>query len=244
MELSGNSSKPSLPSGLSLIERAQELRWTMQLATAVLFTDLVLAWHTGKGIAHWSLQTDLLLANSGFVIVSVLAFGVLMSVVMPLAAEVFRQLGWQLLINIPWPSWMRTEHDYRRPAGCVLPNELRAYAYRRDDRALLDIVDAHNEKKKKVIAENLSTGQMVFAVLSLGFVDYFPGLLGINAATLLREIPATFSGAGELAIAVALLMALVAMKVTWFSMTAPDWIDYPPLYEEIERSRRAQRGIP
>lgn len=244
MNPSSNQPKPSLPPGLSLIEKAQELRWTLQLATAVLFADLVLVWRTGNGVAHWSIQADLLLANSGFVLVAVLAFGILMSVVMPLAAELFRQLGWQLLIGIPWPSWMQqTERDYRRPAGCVLPGELRDYAYKKDDHALLDIVTAHQERERKTIAENISAGQMVFAVLALGLTDYFPGLFGIHSATLLREIPATFNSVGELAMAVAFLMALVAIKATWFSKDALNWIDYPPLYDEIERARRERPEI-
>lgn len=243
MDSSSNQPKPSLPSGLSLIEKAQELRWTLQLATAVLFADLVLVWRTGKGVAHWSIQADLLLSNSGFLLVSILGFGILMSIVVPLAAELFRRMGWQLLISIPWPNWMQTERDYRRPVGGVRPSELRDYAYKKDDRTLLDIVTAHQEKEQKTIAENLSAGQMVFGVLALGLADYFPGILGIHAATLLREIPATFNSVGELAMAVAFLMALVAIKATWFSMDALDWIDYPPLYEEIERARREQREI-
>ena len=58
MDSNANQPKPTLSSGLSLIEKAQELRWTLQLATAVLFADLVLVWRTGKGLAHWSIQSD------------------------------------------------------------------------------------------------------------------------------------------------------------------------------------------
>jgi hypothetical protein len=243
MDSNANQPKPTLSSGLSLIEKAQELRWTLQLATAVLFADLVLVWRTGKGLAHWSIQADVLLANSGFVLVSILFFGILMSIVIPLAAEFFRSVGWWLLTSIPWPSWMQTDRDYSRPVGGVSPSELRDYAYKNDDRFLLDIVAAHKDKEKKSISENLAAGQIVFGVLALGLANYFPSVLGIHAVTLLREVPATFNSVGELAIAVAFLLALLAIKTTWFSIDALDWIEYPPLYGEIESARRERLGI-
>ncbi|WP_026641007.1 hypothetical protein [Bordetella petrii] len=233
--------KPALPSGLSLIERAQELKWTLQLAAAVLFADLVLAWRTGQGLARWSIQADQLLANSGFLLVAVLAFAVLMSIVIPLVAEFFRQLGWLVLTSVPWPGWMRTTPDFRRPAGGVLPGELRDHAYRTGDRSLLEMVDAHWRRVKQEHADRLAAGQMVFAVLVLGIVNYFPGLLGVQADTLLRDVPAVFGEPGGLALCLALLLALAAIKLTWFTDHQHEWIDYPPLYHDLENKRRELR---
>lgn len=243
MDSNSNQPKPSLQSSLSLIEKAQELRWTLQLATAVLFADLLLAWRTGTGILHWSIQTDHLLANSGFLLVSVLGYGVLMSVVIPLIGESVRRLVWDLLIAIPWPRWMQNERDYRRPVGGVLPSELKKYAYQKDDRALLDIVASHQELERKSIVESLAAGQIVFSVLLVGFLNYFPGLLGIQAPTLLNEMKATFGHAGEFAIAGALICGFLAMKVMWFSVEPMRWIDYPPLYEELEKARKEQHLV-
>ncbi|ASJ24279.1 hypothetical protein [Laribacter hongkongensis] len=243
MDSGSNQSKPSLPSGLSLIEKAQELKWTLQLATAVLFADLLLAWRTGTGIVHWTIQVDHLLANSGFLLVSVLAYGVLMSIIIPLAGEFVRQLAWDLLIAIPWPRWMQNERDDRRPVGTVLPSELKNHAYQKGDRTLLDIVASHQDLERKSIIESLAAGQIVFSVLVIGFFNYFPGLLGIHAVTLLNEVEATFDRAGEFAIAGALLLGLLAMKAMWFSVKSLRWIDYPPLYEELEKARREQRLI-
>lgn len=241
LALNAHDPKPSLPSGLALIEKAQELRWTLQLAAAVLFADLVLAWRTGKGIAHWSAETDVLLANSGFLLVSALGFGVLMSIVMPLVAEFFRQVGWWLLIEMPLPDWMRVQQDYRRPVGAVLPGELRAYACRNNDRALLEMVSAHEEKRRKSIAEQLTAGQITFAVLVLGIVDFFPRLLGFEASTLLIEVPATFGPVGTHALVLAFVLGLLGLRLAWYTASPPSWIDYPPLYEELEKKRRERR---
>ena len=215
----------------------------MQLATAVLFADLVLAWRTGTGIVHWSIQADQLLANSGFLLVSVLGYGVLMSIVMPLAGDFVWRLVWDLLIAIPWPPWMRTDRDYRRPAGGVLPSELKKYADQKDYLALLDIVAAHEKLEKKSIVESLAAGQIAFSVLVVGFFNYFPGLLGIQAPTLLNEMKATFGHAGEFAIAGALILGLLAMKAMWFPVEPIRWIDYPPLYNKLEKARWEEQRL-
>lgn len=243
MDPTGNPQKISLSAGLSLIEKAQELRWTIELATAVLFADLVLAWRTGQGIVHWSIQADQLLANTGFVLVSVLAYGVLKSAVVPLAAEFFRNLLWLLLVSFPWPQWLRTKRDNSRPVGGVLPSELQDYAYKKNDPALLAIYSAHQKKKTAEVANELSAGQSVFGVLTLGFANYFPSWLGVNGITLLREFSTTFTSVSESALWIALCFGLVAIKMTWFSPSELDWIHYPPLYEEIQRRRRQQDGI-
>ncbi len=215
----------------------------MQLAIAVLFADLVLAWRTGKGLSHWSIQADILLANSGFLLIFILCFGLLMSVVMPLAAELCRQIGWYLLINVPFPDWMRAERDYRRPAGGVLVGELKEYAYRTEDRELLAMAHAHQEKIRRNISENIASGQLMFSVLTLGLVNYFPAIVNIRAHTLLQEFVATFDYFGEMTLAFAFLMSIVAIKESWFSMRTFNWIDYPPLHEQIERAHREQRSI-
>lgn len=164
-----------------------------------------------------------------------------MSIAVPLAAEMVRRVGWQLLLSITWPGWMQSDPNCRRPVGGVLPGELSKHVYKRGDRALLDIVAEHRKREMKSLTEKISAGQMVFAVLALGFLDYFPDFLGIPAETLLREVPRTFGTVGELAIEGALLLALAAIKVTWFSVDELPWIDYPPLYDEIEKAR-IERG--
>ena len=48
MEQTGSDvAKPALGSGVGLLERVQERRWTLKLAAAVLYGDLVLVWRTG-----------------------------------------------------------------------------------------------------------------------------------------------------------------------------------------------------
>jgi hypothetical protein len=230
--------KPSIPSGLALIEKAQELRWTLQLAAAVLFADLVFVWHSGQGIIQWSVRTDQLLANSGFVLVSVLVFGLLMSIVIPLVAEIFRWIGWELLINIPWPSWMKTDIDYRRPLNGVSSHELRDHAHQKNDHRLWEIADAHEQRQKANLVSNLAAGQLAFSILLLALLDFKPGLIGLTGVTMLKEVTLAFGQLGELALAGGAILAAMAIKKTWFEMAPPTWISYKPLYDEIEEKRR------
>src|SRR5687768_11172937 len=89
--------KPSFSSGLTIIEKAQEIRWTLRLGVAVMFADLLLVWKTGSGITDWSASADQLLANSGSLIAGLLAFSVLISIILPIVGEIFRRLVWELI---------------------------------------------------------------------------------------------------------------------------------------------------
>ena len=88
--------KQTFTSVWAIVEKIHELRWTLHLAMVVLFADLILVWRSGQGIIHWSASADQLLANAGLLITGVLAFGVLMSLVMPLLGLVVRWLLWEL----------------------------------------------------------------------------------------------------------------------------------------------------
>lgn len=231
-------SKPSLPSGLALIEKAQELRWTLQLAAAILFVDLILLWRTGKDITQWSVRTDQLFANSGFVLVSVLAFGIFMSVLMPLISELVRWLIWEFLIEIPWPSWMQTDIDYKRPLNGVSYYELRDHAHQKNDYSLLEIANKHEQEQKANLVSNLSAGQLVCSVLLLGVLDFNPNWIGLTGVSMLREVPLVFERFGEPTLAGGFILAAFAIKITWFERKPPAWITYKPLYDEIEEKRR------
>lgn len=229
--------KPSIPSGMGVIEKVQELRWTLQFTAAVMFADLVLVWRTKHGISQWSASADQLLANSGFLVTSVLAFAVLMSIVMPLAGELFRQMVWELMINIPRPNWTVNERDYRRPVGKVRPEELHEHALRKGDKFLLDIYTAHRQRKSAQEAAEIAVAQIAFALLVLGCVNYFAGELGFQGATLLQSLVDLLGWVGELIVMLGLILVIVVLKSVWFSINTADWIYYPPLYEEIDAER-------
>lgn len=233
--------KQALPSGWALIEKAQELRWTLQLAVAVLFADMMLVWHTGHGIAQWSTSIDKLLADSGVLVTGMLAFGVLMSIVMPLAGTLSRWAIWQLTFAIPWPSGMRSLRDYRRKPGMVCASELLDHALAKGDKLLLDMHSAYEQRKSANESANLVTGQAIFSVLVLGALNYFAQALGIHGTTLTQTLGELLGQSAEIVSAAGFWLAILILKGTWFSDRDLDWIYYPPLYDEIEKENRRKR---
>lgn len=238
-----SSSKPSIPAGLGIIEKAREIRWTLQIAAAVLFADLLLVWWTGNNITQWSTSADQLMGNSGFLVTGTLAFAVLMSIVLPLVGELFRLALWELIIEVPWPSWMLSERDYRRQVGMVYPHELHDHALKKGDKLLLDIYTDHEHRMSTQESEKMVMAQMVFALLVLGGVDFFASELGFHGRTMLQEWIFLFGRVGEITIALGLVLAMTALKKMWFSLDSTDWIYYPPLYEEIEAERKRREDI-
>ncbi len=237
------SQKPSLASGLAIIEKAQELRWTLQLAVAVLFADLVLVWCTGAGIIQWSPSATDLLSNVGALVTGVLAFGVLMSIVAPIVGETVRQLVCGLVLNIPWPDWMRSTQDYRRPVGKVFPSELLDHALRKGDKFLLDLYKAHQEEDASRASADVSTGQIAFKVLVLAVADYCPDFLGIHGTTVLQTLVGRLGKPGEALLLFGLLLGLTVLKWAWLPVEGPGWIHYPPLYDEIESERKRRNSF-
>lgn len=225
--------RQTFASGWDIIEKIHQLRWTLHLAMVVLFADLVLVWRDGRGIIHWSTSADQLLAHAGLLITGVLAFGVLMSLVMPLFGWVVRWLLFELI-------WRITENNIDNPhdRGQVTPVELHAYAWRKKDKLLLDIYEAHQQKKWARISEKLANGQMVFSVLVLAALDfYLADWFGIQGITVLQAL-ALLGKLGQYALFIGVLLAGAALWWAWFTEDGPDGIDCPPVYEEIEERQK------
>lgn len=238
MEQTGSDvAKPALGSGVGLLERVQERRWTLKLAAAVLYGDLVLVWRTGQGIIDWSASTDQLLANSGFLVVSVTVFGLLMSIGMPALAGIVKTLAMDVASHLP--SWTDAEKRFRQPMGCVRPWEVRKHALETSDKLLLDLHAAHESKHTENDRAMAATGQVAFSLLLLGILDTFPFLLGLQGNTLLQSISSSFGSTGDVGLLVGLLFTLGTLKWAWLSDHEPGWIYHPPLYE-LTRPRRGQ----
>lgn len=219
----------------AIIEKMHELRWTLHLAMAVLFADLVLVWRGERGIIHWSTSADQLLANAGLLITGVLAFGALMSFVMPLAFWIFQQIG---SILYPYLSWMQTERDYEPSYGNVFPTKLRDHALEKGDKLLLDIYEAHEQKQIARFLDELAAGKMMFSFLMLAFLDYYLlDWIGIQGTTVLQALAFLL---GEPALTIGSLLVFAAViRLAWFTEYSSGWIYYPPLYkEQCEEQRK------
>lgn len=221
--------RPQLSSGWGLIEKAQELRWTLQFAIAVLFADIILTWRTGHGIKDWSIDSDQLLTNSGFLITSILAFGLVMSMIMPVIGELIRQLGWA----IPWPTWFEKYDQYRRPSGYITATELYEQALISGDAAMLEMSLERKEQCAAELISALETGHLAFFVLVLSFVNLSAEYVGVSGQTLIQYVSSEFGDGGKVFLTVMAFLDIAIIKKNWFSYRQRDWIYHPPLYKKI-----------
>jgi len=228
--------KPTALTGLTIIEKVSEVRWTLQLAQAVLFADLALLWKTGHGILEWSASTDQLLGNSGILVVSLIVFGVFASIVLPVVGMLFRTLAWQLIINLPIPQWLQTERDYTRKFGSVRPIELLNLALKENSAFLFGIYKEHSQKQTKEQVAQLEAGNLIFAVLVLATANMAANWLGLSGISLIAELCSALGEQANLVLAVAAFMTFIALKWTWFSDWDSGWIYYPPLAKRLSQN--------
>lgn len=234
-----NTTAPSASEGIAIIEKASELRWVLQFACAVLFADLAMLWKTGHGIVEWSTSTDQLLNNAGILAVSLLAFGVLVAIILPLLSELLRAVMIPIVIY-GTPQWLRGKPDYTREVGYVHPYELRKFALKENSQFLLGMYQEHCDRKTKERTARLETGNLISGVLLLAIVDWASQSLGLSGMSVIAGLNSQLTGQqGTLVLLLVALLTFFSLKWAWFSGWGEDWIYYPPLYEGAKSKARA-----
>lgn len=228
-----NTTGPAAPDGIAIIEKASELRWVLQFASAVFFADLAMLWKTGHGIVEWTTNTDQLLNNTGILAVSLLAFGVLVAIVLPILSELLRLLMIPVVIY-GTPRWLREEGGYTREVGYVRPNELHDFALKENSQFLLGICQEHCDQKTKERVARLETGSLIIAALLLAIVDLGSQWLGLSGMSIIAGFRSQLTGQqGMLILFFVALLTFFSLRWAWFSGWGEGWIYYPPLYEKI-----------
>jgi hypothetical protein len=232
--------KPSFSAALAILDKVQELRWTLQALAAGLFADSLLVWFTGRGLNQWSTSTDQFLTNIGYLLTGILGFAVLMAIVLPLIGGCSRWLIGELTIHLPLPKWPQDFDPYRRPTDCVMLQELHELALEKGDKFVLDIYASHEQKRVERKTTKDAMGQIMFSVLVLGIANYLADGFGARGPTLTRSLVLWLGQTGETALILASLFAAAGIKAAWSHENGMEWVYYPPLYRQIvaERKRR------
>lgn len=230
---------PTAAEGLGIIEKASEIRWVLQFACAVFFADLAMLWKTGHGIVEWTTSTDQLLNNTGTLAVSLLAFGVLVAIILPLLGELSRLL---LVLTVIYgtPKWLHQEPDYTRKVGYVRPYELHELALQENSQFLHGMYQEHCEKREKERVARLETGSLIIAALLMVIADWCSLWLGLSGMSVIEGLRSQLTGQQELLVLLFVAcLSFFSLKWAWFSGWGEDWIYYPPLYEKIVAKVRA-----
>ncbi len=235
---SSNGSGQGTSFGLSALDRAWEVQWTLRLCCGVLFLDIALLLWTAEGLMAWSGNSDSLLSNLGFLSVALTGFALVMSLGLPVLGTAVRILGWELISLLP--SFLFRHEDRGRPLGCVADRDLLELALAEKSDFLLDWYRRHRALRDAHEAFMQTLGDLVFGCLVLAV---FNGVLPLVMTTAPSLIVSALIALDEYALPVALLSLLAGcalLRRAWFTGHATNWIYYPRLDLKLrEKVRRA-----
>lgn len=224
---------------LSLLDKASQLQWMLQILSLTLFLDCALVLTRGQNVLTYAWEQFSWSASFGLIVVGVVAYSVLISVVIPIADVALGKMVETL--HIAYPVFdSHDPHKYTRSQHQVTPYELHEYA----DRQQSDYALA---KYKEYVANRERTSDTAAQLARLALQTF---------AFLITNVSLGASGSDSL-----FKHALMSLDVEWVTMVTLmagilltglwlaywcrsmpfGWIYFAPLYDEIEAKRRAER---
>jgi hypothetical protein len=222
----------SVPAALSYLGKAWEAVWTLRVACFVLFTDIALAIHGDGGLLEWPTGGDKILDHLGLLAVTLAAFGILVSLVVPILASITRSVMYTVAYGIHWPSWLHRRQDDERQFGCVRPRELRDIALKEQNPFLLSLYDNQELRECKYQEELRQLGLLVFSLLLLAAADGALLMRGITHSLVATILALSAPNAWVPCVGVTIVSVWV-LTWCWFPPMTGRWIYYPPLYRVI-----------
>lgn len=219
---------------IGLIEKAWEWRWAMRLTYTVLFADITLLLSGQKNILQFSLSVDYLSHHFGAFCVTICAFGLFVSLVLPALAFLLRQLISYALITIPLPSFLFSEKHYGRPTNGVLLSELREEALQTQSEFLQKIYQREDGARTQSEQHREFVSMMIFGLLLLSLFDFYMPDSVMGAALTACDRWSEILGPTLIIICIEIL------RSTWFAEWQVQWVHYPPLYREIRAKQIAE----
>lgn len=139
--------KPSFPAGLGIMDKIWEWQWIIRFIYIVLFADLALLAYSGQGILTWPVQAISWTEHLGFFCVALAALGLIATTLMPVAANVFRQVLNAIIYSSIFPDILRPQSDYQRHPGEVPSREVLDLALKENNQFLLNYYEKQEPKK-------------------------------------------------------------------------------------------------
>lgn len=241
--------------GFGVLDKLYECRWTFRLAQAVFFADLALL-YTDNSLLRWSARTNELVSNAGILAVSLLAFSLLVSLLLPLFGIFLThwvKIGGEYIRNkIKWREMVGTA------PGVLLSGLSSLASY--DDKPNKNHVRA-SEVRRSAITENNSFMFKIYsdtmkreADLDYGALLLFctgvlliadwvaPVLFKANGSSIMGELVRIVCESDYTIIQVVgglFLITLVVISVHILKRWLRDddvMIYYPPLYSKLKES--------
>jgi hypothetical protein len=181
-------------------------------------------------------------AEVGEIIVAGLMYALLLSVVLPLIEIV-------MTIFFNWYPIQKFLDNYEdkyangRPSGCVRDYELQAKADEEQSAYLLEKCSQARQRVQDIERRitNVGTGALrVMVTLGLNIYVSTPEVM----STVMRSKTIWPANNVDLALALLFIVLLGQCVRSWRRDPYPSvWVNYPPLYDEIERERKEKRKL-
>lgn len=230
-----SNSKPSFKEIVSILDRAWEAKWALQLVQLLLFLDLAMIFDGQPGMLGWDSATTPVLSNLSFVFVALVAFTVYAAFLTPFLSTI-------VAIFAAYIPGVFADTDTYRASDHVTLSDYRENAYELNDESM--IARYHEREESNRTAENQMrhVGNILFGTLLLIIVNTFPHFIWIDSTNTILQNAIAVAG-WQPALVIALVIGLgmcSAMTRAWF-YTADRWILHPKLYRELEAKRRKER---
>jgi hypothetical protein len=224
---------------LSLLEKANEFQWTVQILSVALFIDSTLCVLTGKNILTYPWEQFQWPRMLGSIIVAALAYSVLASLLLPLAEACVGQII-RIIYYHYLSSFFFDSDSYKRSKNQVYYWELQEHADENQSGYALARYKEWEASAKKSNEEIFTLGRISFRALALLLANIYYST---------SEHPSTiFTLAGHLNFD-AFIVSIVSAVLILFGLGCrawcrpgypTNWVSYAPLYNQIEEKRRIE----
>ena len=164
-------STSAVEKGFGALERAWDAKWALRLVCLILFIDMAMMLHAGRGLWQWSPNDKGLSNDVGWMALSIVAFSFAMAIAIPVVLVVLRQVSIFVLAQLPAFLTASPEQPYQRP-GAVPASEFRDLALREKDAFLWRIYEAHEQEKETSSAARERAGDLTAAALLVALADW------------------------------------------------------------------------
>lgn len=242
MDLSTNNKDASKTldiKALSLLEKANEFQWTIQILSVALFVDSTLCVFAGKNILTYPWEKFQWPRMLGAIIVTALAYSVLASLVLPVAEALVGQFIRTIYYSF-LSSLFSDSDSYKRHKNKVYFWELHEHADESQSTYALARYKEWEASAKKINDEIFQLGRISFRALALLLANIYYSTAE-HPSTIFTLATHVNSDAFIVFISFAILILFGLGCRSWCRSGFPtNWVTYAPLYNQIEEKRRAE----
>ncbi|ANI36439.1 hypothetical protein D3C76_1036960 [compost metagenome] len=212
----------------AVFEKAWEVRWALKLAYVGLFIDIALMHSLGTTLLGFSGDMAIVWENVGRIFVGIMVFCLVVSVVIPVLAQVAAILG----SFIPWHR-LQGPRDYSLFPNYVTFSALREHSLREGNEFLYNYWKRRTMQREEWRQQRFQAGVLVFGLVLMAIAN-----AGVSAHFQLPGLMAYITfWFGWKGYALLSIVTLYLLHWAWWSSDEIGQIYYPPLAEKLKKNQ-------